>query len=714
MTESGTSGAPRLLSCATSYALFSLLIVALVGRGACAAPAAPMAKDVNTCVLCHSTPEFWKGDQTRFFMSPDSLSGDVHYQQGVACHECHGGNPASLDVNEAHSSTPLTDMTRACGACHQDQHRELTESAHATAFFGEGGTGKVLNCRTCHRDPAHHILPVHDPASPVRSRHQVEVCAECHEQAYEEYAVSGHGQGLLQSGLIVSAVCADCHGAHGIRPASDEQSTVHRSHVADTCATCHRFIAEQLRESVHGRGAGPGQDAQKSAPGGTATMRPTCTDCHVGHDLPDPKGPEGRLPQPDRCGGCHTDLNRAYGFSMHGELTRLGYVEAATCSDCHGAHDIQPQSDPRSRVALENRAQTCGACHANISTNLLTFDPHADHHNRARSPALYWAYRGVLTFIFCVFGVFGLHAITWFLRSAVDVARHGRAKWLAPGMSGYIRFRPFHRRAHTVMVISFLGLALTGLPLKFSTYRWARWLADHLGGCESISLWHRIFAVSMFGCFFGYIFFMLRKYVVNRREGRLRRVALFGPDSPLPNLRDARDLLAMLRWFVGLGPRPTFERWAYWEKFDFFGAASDTMLLGITGLILWFPNAFCLVLPGQAVNIAKVIHSTLALLATGFVFTIHFFATHLRPDKFPMDMSILTGIVSEEELQHERPEYLERLRAEGRLEEARAVAPPPVRLWIIRILGFMALFAGLATLAAIVWSLLVQSDLFAS
>jgi cytochrome b subunit of formate dehydrogenase len=193
----------------------------------------------------------------------------------------------------------------------------------------------------------------------------------------------------------------------------------------------------------------------------------------------------------------------------------------------------------------------------------------------------------------------------------------------------------------------------------------------------------------------------------------LRKLALFGPDSPLPNLRDARDFAAMVRWFAGLGPRPTFERWAYWEKFDFFGAASDTTLLGVTGLILWFPNVFCTFLPGEAVNIAKVVHSTLALLATGFVFAIHFFVTHFRPDKFPMDMSVLTGLVSEEELEHERPEYLERLHNEGRVEELQAMTPPRATLWRVRALGFVALFIGLATLAAIVWTLLVESNLFA-
>ncbi len=73
----------------------------------------------------------------------------------------------------------------------------------------------------------------------------------------------------------------------------------------------------------------------------------------------------------------------------------------------------------------------------------------------------------------------------------------------------------------------------------------------------------------------------------------------------------------MLRWFVGLGPKPGFERWAYWEKFDFWGAAADIVIIGFTGLVLWFPNFFCRFLPGKVLNIAQVIHSTQALLATG-------------------------------------------------------------------------------------------------
>jgi hypothetical protein len=107
------------------------------------------------------------------------------------------------------------------------------------------------------------------------------------------------------------------------------------------------------------------------------------------------------------------------------------------------------------------------------------------------------------------------------------------------------------------------------------------------------------------------------------------------------------------------------------------------------------------------VNVAKVVHSTLALLATGFVFAIHFFGTHLRADKFPMDMSILTGVVTEEDMHHERPELLARLQREGLEEQMRAVAPGPGKLLVIRLAGFVALFLGLAALAGIVWSLLV-------
>ena len=184
----------------------------------------------------------------------------------------------------------------------------------------------------------------------------------------------------------------------------------------------------------------------------------------------------------------------------------------------------------------------------------------------------------------------------------------------------------------------------------------------------------------MFGCFFAYVLLLTGDYFVRRRRGYTRRDVIFGPDSPLPNLRDGpQDLGAMVRWFVGRGPKPTFERWAYWEKFDFFGATSDTILIGLTGLVLWFPNWFCTFLPGEAVNVAKVVHSTSAL--GDRIRVCHSFLWHALPPRQVSDgRLVLTGIVSEEEMQHERPEMLERLRAEGRLEGLRVTAPNRAQL----------------------------------
>ena len=138
-----------------------------------------------------------------------------------------------------------------------------------------------------------------------------------------------------------------------------------------------------------------------------------------------------------------------------------------------------------------------------------------------------------------------------------------------------------------------------------------------MGGFESTSFWHRVFALVTFTCFGIYMVRLVRQFIAGHRRGVPWLRVVFGPDSPVPNWRDVKDFFKMLRWFVGLGPKPTFERWAYWEKFDFWGACADIVIIGSTGLVLWFPNFFCAFLPGVTLNVAKVIHSTQALLGHG-------------------------------------------------------------------------------------------------
>lgn len=646
------------------FVLFCTLVTAGATSGAELPAGSELPLEKNNCATCHGERFLWEGEQLKLFVPLEQLSNDAHWKNGVNCHDCHGGDPSTLNFQQAHS----TDISDA--------------DSHAVPFR------PLLSQQT---------------RTPARLELLIQVCGKCHPQASTSYLVSVHGHGLQSSGLVVTAVCTDCHGSHGIYPASDPRSTLHASTVGATCAQCHRFIQERLQKSIHGRTSALKEGAEAAR---SAERKPSCIDCHQGHDLPHPSSSVARLDQPNRCGSCHAELESSYALSLHGKLTELGYVPAAKCSDCHGSHDILPVADPESHVSSVNRRATCAKCHPDATDNFVDFDPHANANDPQSDSILYWVNFGLTGLLMAVFIFFGTHSILWLIRSLPEVAKRGRAKYPTPGRRAYMRFRPVHRVAHAVLMTSFLGLALTGLPLKYGHLAWAQTVSWALGGFVSTGLWHRIFGISNFCCLVFYIIWFSGQLIVGPRTNISRVRYVFGPDSPVPNQRDLTDFARMVRWFVGLGPKPTFERWTYWEKFDLWAASADIVLIGTTGLILWFPNQFCAFLPGQAINIADLIHGKLALLATGFVFAIHFFNSNLRPEKFPMDISILTGLVSEEEMREERPELLSRLRETGQLEHYVTIAPPAHTLRLAMLGGFIGIGIGLALLIGILVAVL--------
>ena len=414
----------------------------------------------NQCVACHGTPDLWEGETLHLFVKVDELAADVHWQQGIRCQDCHGGNANTFELREAHAiedgfrkvetpadipgfcghchsnaeymrrynpdartnhterfwssvhgkhlketggteaatctschpkhaERPLADpqsavhparLPETCGTCHRQQLVNLRKSVHHKAGpEDDSGVGTLLDCLQCHGTDVHGMRPVGDKSSPVYVNNQIGSCGRCHEKPFDEYLVSVHGHGLQNSGLVSTAVCANCHGAHAVFSAKDPRSVLHNSRVAETCGACHRFIEQRLEASVHGRGNGPGRSGEKPVSGGTELRTPSCTDCHVGHDLANPKSDAFRLGEADRCGTCHVELTVQYRQSMHGALTDLGYGPGAKCADCHGAHDILPVADPNSRLAPAHREATCAQCHPGISPRLLAFDPHADH-----------------------------------------------------------------------------------------------------------------------------------------------------------------------------------------------------------------------------------------------------------------------------------------------------------------------------------------------
>jgi cytochrome b subunit of formate dehydrogenase len=267
------------------------------------------------------------------------------------------------------------------------------------------------------------------------------------------------------------------------------------------------------------------------------------------------------------------------------------------------------------------------------------------------------------------------------------MSRHGRY---------YFRLNLYHRILHGMVIVSFLGLAITGLPLKFAQTAWASWLSHLVGGPFTAGYLHRFFAVITFTYFGLHIGYLVRKAMRNEPG------MFWGPDSMVPQPRDLVQLYQHVRYFLGLGPRPTFDRWAYWEKFDYWAVFWGIAVIGGSGLLLWFPTFFSRFLPGWVFNIAIIIHGDEALLAVGFIFTIHFFNVHMRPEKFPMDPVIFTGRVEEEEFKHDHPAEYERLQRESRLAEI-AADPPP--LWMrnfSRVVGFTALGIGIVLIWLII------------
>ncbi|HUV68381.1 MAG TPA: hypothetical protein VMW15_01880 [Terracidiphilus sp.] len=272
-------------------------------------------------------------------------------------------------------------------------------------------------------------------------------------------------------------------------------------------------------------------------------------------------------------------------------------------------------------------------------------------------------------------------------QEAAESRRHGGAERF------FMRFTREQRYMHAVLFTTFLGLAATGLPIRFSESIWARGLAKAVGGFGAILFFHKFFAVVLTLAFLIHVKEIFTRGILHRETG-----IFWGSTSMVANWKDAKDLFGHLRWMVGLGPKPKFGRYAYWEKFDYWAVFWGMIVIGFSGYAMWFAPFFAHFLPGWALNAVLVIHSEEGLLAILFIFSIHFVNTHLRPDSFPMDMVVFTGVESEEEFKHKRPLEYERLVRQGKLEARQAEAPQTWLVTFSRVVGTIAIVIGLTLL----------------
>jgi len=604
------------------------------------------------CLQCHDT----------------EVDADENIHASFDCQHCHG---AAHEIAPPHNT--------GCQGCHPVVSEELTASSHA-AMEGCGG---------CH-GPAHAMVSLSSPESPVTAINQIENCAKCHQDLADSFTDSVHARALLKSGLISAPACTNCHGSHDILGPENAESPITPARTPETCGTCHELLLNKwVEQSAHGRAWKEGSEG------------PACTTCHSSHGVTRPTDAAARLKFPETCGNCHDNGYSSFRDSFHGQATDLGFVASAICSDCHTPHANVPASDPASSVHPDNLAETCGNCHGEVSASFLSFDPHNVPSDPNDQIQVYYIWLFMVVLLVGVFAFFGIHDLLWLQRSVVGVIRGEFHTTSSPSGRYVQRFSNVDIGTHVFIVLSFLLLALTGLPLKFHSADWAQSLVNLLGGVEMTRGLHRFGALVTFGYMMFHLARVFWMAVLKKERG-----VFWGPTSLVPQPSDGVDLWNNLKYFVYAGKRPTADRWTYWEKFDYLAVFWGVMIIGLSGLMLWFPSATTKFLPGWVLNAAHIVHSEEALLATGFIFIFHFFHTHLRPESFPLDPVVFTGRVPLEAFQEERPREYQRLVDSGELESV--LVDPPSRAQVVRayVFGFSALVIGLTLAIGIFVALL--------
>ncbi|MCL7973435.1 MAG: hypothetical protein M8835_02650 [marine benthic group bacterium] len=661
---------------------------------------------VGECMQCHADPDLTgtdnaTGETISMFVDEQGYHAGMHATTG--CAQCHTDVTAFFDDRPCETVDQAVD----CAICHAEQVEEHAGGAHGR--LAAAGDANAPSCLDCHQK---HATTGHAQAgTPTFPQNVPELCARCHREGetvaarvahddpiIESYEMSIHGKGLMQSGLLVTATCTDCHGPHSQRPADDPESRVHANNITTTCGECHHGIEEEFRASIHWPEDGDFSHDREP-------HYPTCEECHTSHSISRTDRDDFRMLMMSQCGGCHEEETETFFDTYHGKVSRLGAASAAKCADCHGQHNILPTTEPASTLSRENVVETCAQCHPGANRRFAGYLTHATHHDREKYPWLFWSFWGMTALLVgtLTFALTHTGAWLWRLWRSPEEWRHHEAAVVA-SKKVYQRFTAFQRTLHLVMILSFMTLAATGMALKFSYMGWAQGFANLTGGFEGMGAFHRIGAVALMIIFAIHLWDVFKQ----KREAKAswKQFILESPNTLMFTKQDLIDLKNSFKWFFGKGPRPEYGRFTYWEKFDYFAVFWGMFVIGSTGLFLWFPEFFTLLLPGWLVNVATIIHSDEALLAVAFIFTIHFFNTHFRLDKFPMDPVIFTGTVPIEEMKRDKPLEYQRMVETGEFEK-RLVDPYPKEVELgFRVFGFTMLGIGLLIIALILYSMI--------
>ena len=623
------------------------------------------------CSTCHADT-----GATHAFHARLSLTS-VPPGPDTSCAECHGTHETMAVKGETFAFAPAT-QAESCGRCHEAATKDFLASAHA--IHGAG----TPDCLSCHNQP---IARVAEGGSLVELKlAQARLCESCHVgngEGRSRRALGGkfvasfdqsvHGAALA-GGDGNAANCVDCHGAHEMNRAAVSDAKVNRIHITETCAKCHETEAGEYKTSVH---------AVALLAGNTDSAG--CTSCHGEHNIKLPSDPASPVHKSNLaqqvCAECHASLRltqryglssdsfRTFSDSYHGLAVRGGAVEVVNCASCHGAHAIKSEDDPTSSTHKANLARTCGECHPGANERFAVGPVHASESSRETSPILYWIANIYVVLIVVVIGGMVLHNLLDFLRKTrhkLDVQKGIIIEEPVPHRL-YLRMTVHERIQHAILGLSFTALVVTGFMLRYPEAWWVEGIRGLSSNAfELRSLGHRVAGVVMLVLAAWHVCYLL---FTTPGRSLLRDL--------LPKWRDFTDPGKVLRYNLGLSQkRVLFPRFSYIEKMEYWAMVWGTILMGVTGIILWFDNVSMGYITKLGFDVARTVHFYEAILATLAIIVWHFYWVVYNPEVYPMNLSWLTGRMSELEMMEEHPLQLAEMKAEEARKQSTAEPQP--------------------------------------
>lgn len=629
-----------------------------LGFNASELPHAKKIRPVN-CVACHDSEQFQKYGE--------SIHGRrVKGRSNAACADCHGTH-AIVALSPETNAQRREFATLTCARCHAAVDSTFLSSDHGRAL--EAGVRGAPTCIDCHDE--HDVRAVADSSANTNRKHLVAMCLRCHVDNPDVRARMGPSAGFIASyeksvhgravheGNDAAATCIDCHGSHGMKKGNTPSSSVARNNIAATCGRCHADVLEQYRGSIHGTALQAG-----------VTASATCTDCHGEHNILSPSDAASpvaaRNVSAQVCSPCHASvkLTQKYGLaadrfqsfadSYHGLAGKAGDVEVANCASCHGVHDIKPSSDSTSRINRKNLVNTCGTCHPGANENFARGSVHAVA-TADGDELLYVVATTYILLIIVVVGGMAVHNVFDFVAKSRRrlMERRGIIKRHHPGHRLYLRMSLDERIQHGTLIVSFCTLVITGFALKFPDAWWVapvRNLSPLM--FEARGILHRAAGVVMVLAGLYHIYYVS---VVPRGKRLLRDL--------IPVRQDLLDALNVMKFNLGISRhKPRFGRFSYIEKSEYWALIWGTIVMALTGAILWFDNTFLGLLTKLWWDVARSVHYYEAWLATLSIIVWHFYFVIFNPDAYPVNLAFWKGTLTEEEMEDEHPLELEELK----------------------------------------------------